>query len=80
MSKSKGNVIDPLELIKIYGADSLRFTLANLSTQGRDIKLSNKLVENSRNFLTKYGMLQDSLNLITLFLIKTFSQIQINLC
>ena len=53
MSKSKGNVIDPLELIKLYGADSLRFTLANLSTQGRDIKLSNKLVENSRNFLTK---------------------------
>ena len=53
MSKSKGNVIDPLEIIKIYGADSLRFTLANLSTQGRDIKLSNKLVENSRNFLTK---------------------------
>ncbi len=53
MSKSRGNVIDPLEIIKLYGADSLRFTLANLSTQGRDIKLSNKLVENSRNFLTK---------------------------
>ena len=53
MSKSKGNVIDPLELIELYGADSLRFTLVNLSTQGRDIKLSNKLVENSRNFITK---------------------------
>ena len=53
MSKSKGNVIDPLELIELYGADSLRFTLVNLSTQGRDIKLSNKLVENSRNFVTK---------------------------
>ena len=53
MSKSKGNVIDPLELIDLYGADSLRFTLVNLSTQGRDIKLSNKLVENSRNFITK---------------------------
>ena len=49
MSKSKGNVIDPLKLIDLYGADSLRFTLVNLSTQGRDIKLSNKLVENSRN-------------------------------
>ena len=53
MSKSKGNVIDPLDLINIYGADALRFTLVNLSTQGRDIKLSNKLVENSRNFITK---------------------------
>ena len=53
MSKSKGNVIDPIDLIDIYGADALRFTLVNLSTQGRDIKLSNKLVENSRNFITK---------------------------
>ena len=53
MSKSKGNVIDPLEIVNLYGADSLRFTLANLSTQGRDIKLSNKLIENSRNFITK---------------------------
>ncbi len=53
MSKSKGNVIDPLELINLYGADALRFTLANLSTQGRDIKLSDKLVQNSRNFITK---------------------------
>ena len=53
MSKSKGTVIDPLELIELYGADSLRYTLVNLSTQGRDIKLSNKLVENSRNFITK---------------------------
>ena len=42
-----------MELIDLYGADSLRFTLVNLSTQGRDIKLSNKLVENSRNFITK---------------------------
>ena len=49
----EGNVIDPIEMAKIYGSDSLRFTLANLSTQGRDIKLSNKLVENSRNFITK---------------------------
>ena len=53
MSKSRGNVIDPIKMTEIYGSDSLRFTLANLSTQGRDIKLSNKLVENSRNFITK---------------------------
>ena len=53
MSKSRGNVIDPIKMAEIYGSDSLRFTLANLSTQGRDIKLSNKLVENSRNFITK---------------------------
>ena len=53
MSKSRGNVIDPIEVIDLYGSDALRFTLANLSTQGRDIKLSNKLVENSRNFVTK---------------------------
>jgi len=53
MSKSRGNVIDPIKIVEIYGSDSLRFTLANLSTQGRDIKLSNKLVENSRNFITK---------------------------
>ena len=53
MSKSKGNVIDPLDLIEKYGSDALRFTLTNLSTQGRDIKLSDKLVENSRNFITK---------------------------
>ena len=53
MSKSKGNVIDPIEIINIYGSDALRYTLANLSTQGQDIKLSNKVVENSRNFITK---------------------------
>ncbi len=53
MSKSKGNVIDPLHLINLYGADALRFTLTNLSTQGQDIKLSDKLVENGRNFITK---------------------------
>ena len=53
MSKSKGNVIDPKVVIDKYGADSLRFTLASLSSQGRDIKLSNKIVEDNRKFLTK---------------------------
>jgi valyl-tRNA synthetase len=53
MSKSKGNVIDPLELIGEYGADALRFTLAAMAAQGRDIKLSSQRVEGYRNFGTK---------------------------
>ncbi|NRG18635.1 valine--tRNA ligase [Rhizobiales bacterium] len=53
MSKSKGNVIDPLELIDEYGADSLRFTLAAMAAQGRDIKLSPSRVAGYRNFTTK---------------------------
>ena len=53
MSKSKGNVIDPLELIDKYGADALRFTLAAMAAQGRDIKLSEQRVEGYRNFATK---------------------------
>ncbi len=53
MSKSKGNVIDPLDFIEKYGADALRFTLAALETQGRDIKLSESRVEGYRNFATK---------------------------
>ena len=53
MSKSKGNVIDPLGLIDDYGADALRFTLAAMAAQGRDIKLSPQRVEGYRNFATK---------------------------
>ncbi len=53
MSKSKGNVIDPLELADKYGADALRFTLAAMEAQGRDIKMSDKRVEGYRNFGTK---------------------------
>ncbi len=53
MSKSKGNVIDPLELIDQYGADALRFTLAAMAAQGRDIKLDVSRVEGYRNFATK---------------------------
>jgi valyl-tRNA synthetase len=53
MSKSKGNVIDPLSLIDDYGADALRFTLAAMAAQGRDIKLSANRVEGYRNFATK---------------------------
>src|SRR5262249_22576509 len=53
MSKSKGNIIDPLELIDRYGADALRFTLAAMAAQGRDIKLAASRVEGYRNFATK---------------------------
>jgi valyl-tRNA synthetase len=54
MSKSKGNVIDPLQLVDEYGADALRFTLAAMAAQGRDIKLSTSRVEGYRNFATKF--------------------------
>ncbi len=53
MSKTKGNVIDPLELIKKFGADALRFSLTAMAAQGRDIKLSEERVEGYRNFGTK---------------------------
>ncbi|TCT02452.1 valine--tRNA ligase [Aquabacter spiritensis] len=53
MSKSKGNVINPLDLIDQYGADALRFTLAAMAAQGRDIKLATSRVEGYRNFATK---------------------------
>jgi valyl-tRNA synthetase len=53
MSKSKGNVIDPLSLIDEYGADALRFTLAAMAAQGRDIKLDTQRVAGYRNFATK---------------------------
>ncbi|MCB1500314.1 MAG: class I tRNA ligase family protein, partial [Bauldia sp.] len=53
MSKSKGNVIDPLGLIDKFGADALRFTLAAMAAQGRDIKLAESRVEGYRNFATK---------------------------
>ena len=53
MSKSKGNVMDPLVLVDTYGADALRFTLAAMAAQGRDIKLSTSRVEGYRNFATK---------------------------
>ncbi len=53
MSKSKGNTVDPLILVEKYGADALRFTLAAMESQGRDIKLDEKRVEGYRNFATK---------------------------
>ncbi|WP_336279559.1 valine--tRNA ligase [Bartonella sp. CB175] len=53
MSKSKGNIIDPLELIDQYSADSLRFTLAIMAAQGRDVKLDPSRIAGYRNFATK---------------------------
>ncbi len=53
MSKSKGNVMDPLDLSEKYGSDALRFTLAALAAQGRDIKLSEARIAGYRNFSTK---------------------------
>nr|WP_297492776.1 valine--tRNA ligase [Persephonella sp.] len=53
MSKTKGNVIDPLDMVEKYGADSLRFTLAALAAQGRDIRLSEKRIEGYKHFANK---------------------------
>ncbi len=53
MSKSKGNTVDPLELVDRYGADALRFTMAASEAQGRDVKFDEKRVEGYRNFATK---------------------------
>src|SRR5690606_19847314 len=53
MSKTKGNVIDPLVLIDTYGADATRFTLAAMAAQGRDMRLAIARVEGYRNFVTK---------------------------
>ncbi len=53
MSKSKGNVVDPLVLIDEYGADALRFFMASMESQGRDVKMDKARVEGYRNFATK---------------------------
>lgn len=53
MSKTKGNVIDPLIYMDKFGTDALRFTLASLAVPGRDLKLGESRIENSRNFMTK---------------------------
>jgi valyl-tRNA synthetase len=53
MSKSLGNVLDPLELVDEYGADALRFTLTSMAAMGRDLKLSKDRIQGYRNFGTK---------------------------
>ena len=53
MSKTTGNVIDPIDVIEKYGADALRFSLAALAAQGRDIKLTFPVIEGYKNFMNK---------------------------
>ncbi len=53
MSKTKGNVIDPIDVVEKFGADALRFTLTSLTVMGRDIKLPEKVIEGNRNFINK---------------------------
>ena len=53
MSKSKGNIIDPLEMVEKFGADALRFTLAAFTAQGRDVKMSEGRIEGYRHFINK---------------------------
>jgi len=53
MSKTRGNVIDPLDIVEKYGADAMRYTLASLTVMGRDIKLPEKTIEGNRNFINK---------------------------
>lgn len=64
MSKSRGNVIDPLDMIEKYGADNLRFSLAILCAQGRDIKLSSKRLDDTQAFIIK---LENALKFLELY-------------
>jgi valyl-tRNA synthetase len=79
MSKSKGNVIDPLELINEYGADSLRFTLISMASPGRDVKLSKDRVIGNRNFITKIWSANNFLQLNNCKLEKKFSNSSLSL-
>ena len=79
MSKSKGNVIDPLELIKTYGADSLRFTLISMASPGRDVKLSKERILGNRNFITKIWSANNFLKLNKCNLDKKINIINIKL-
>jgi len=54
MSKTRGNVVDPLDVIEKFGADALRFTLASLTVMGRDVKLPETIIEGNRNFINKF--------------------------
>ena len=80
MSKSKGNVIDPLDLINEYGADSLRFTLISMASPGRDVKLSKNRVTGNRNFITKIWSANNFLQLNKCRLDKKINFNSINSC
>ncbi len=79
MSKSKGNVIDPLELINEYGADSLRFTLISMASPGRDVKLSKDRIKGNRNFITKIWSANNFLKLNSCKLDKKINLLNIRL-
>jgi valyl-tRNA synthetase len=79
MSKSKGNVMDPLDLIDTYGADALRFTLAAMAAQGRDIKLSSQRVEGYRNFATKLWNAARFAEMNQCFLVKDFDPLALRM-
>jgi valyl-tRNA synthetase len=79
MSKSKGNVIDPLDLIEEYGADALRFTLAIMAAQGRDVKLDPQRVAGYRNFGTKLWNASRFAEMNGVALRPDFDPLQVNL-
>ncbi len=79
MSKSKGNVIDPLDLINEYGADSLRFTLISMASPGRDVKLSKDRILGNRNFITKIWSANNFLKLNNCKLDKSINIKSLNL-
>ena len=79
MSKSKGNVIDPLNIIDEYGADSLRFTLISMAAPGRDVKLSEERVKGYRNFLNKIWNANNFIKLNKCKISKKFNVKNVNL-
>ena len=79
MSKSKGNVIDPVDIINKYGADSLRFTLISMAAPGRDVKLSEDRVKGYRNFLNKIWNAKKFSNINNCKLTKKFEIKKVNL-
>jgi len=81
MSKSKGNVIDPLELMFDYGGDALRFTVCSMESQGRDARMSEKRIEGNRNFVNKLWNASRFLlmNINEGEEVKTFSELKLDL-